>query len=190
MPSTPKVGLAVLIAGVVSASAFGLVVPVTSFETNRDGETLAVGNPAGYDSLQEVMLHDPSWADTTTGFIAAKDDWNAVGGCPGCQLPEDSLEESYVEYIYGGAAGTSQSVVSFWSWVDPTDTGRWARITTKHPPDFPSPAVHLSGKVKMKLRIDDIGFGASNLNLAFGLLIRETDTTMPLGFNGGIAGSL
>jgi len=173
-----------------SAAALAQIsVPITSFESDRDGEALLTGVP-GYSSLEEIFFQDPSFAEPTIQYVVPKDDWDAVGGCPECVLPDDSLEESYVDTFLGGANSTLQSLHVFFSWVDPTDTNRWVRLTTLQPPNFPSPAIHLGGQVKMKIRVEDIGFGASNLNLGFGLLVRETGTTTALGFNGGNTGDL
>jgi hypothetical protein len=182
--------LCALVAGLSAATARAqFTVPVTSFELDRDGNPFVIGSPAGYSTFEEVMFHDPQFSTTTLGYILAKGAFDDVG-CVGCVLPEDSLEESYVESTLGGANGTSQALITFFSWSVPTDTARWAHVTTRHPPAYPSPAIHMGGKVRLRLRINDAGFSASNLNLAFALMVRETGTSAPLGHNGGLVGAI
>ncbi len=182
--------LCALVVGLTTAAARAqFTVPITSFELDRDGNPFVVGSPAGYSTFEEVVFHDPQFSSTTLAYILAKGDFAAVG-CPLCVLPEDSLEESYVESTIGGANGTAQALITFFSWADPTDTARWAHVTTRHPPAYPSPAIHMGGKIRLRLRVNDAGFSASNLNLAVALMVRETGTNVPQGYNGGLTGAI
>ncbi|HEY3245564.1 MAG TPA: hypothetical protein VGM03_19650, partial [Phycisphaerae bacterium] len=162
-----------------AAARAQFVEPITSFETDRDGNpTLDI--PASYGDLQVIMFQDPRFPadNSTNGFISPDGTFSA------------NDEESAVSSFYGGSGGTTKALAVFWSWVDGIDTSRWSRVRTFQSPRFPNPAIHLGGKVRLKVRIVDAGFGNSNLNLGFALLVRETGQDAPQGFNGGETGAL
>ncbi len=161
---------------------------ITSFETDRDGNPTS-SIPGSFGDLQVIMFQDPRFpADNTTNAFVLPD------GSTIDMVLVPNAEESAVALggfgTVGGAQGTPKFELIFLSWADGNDASRWARVRTFQSPEFPNTALHLDGKVRIRVRVEDQGFGNSNTALGIGLLIRETGDVVPQGFNGGESGSL
>ena len=164
---------------------------VTGFETDREGN-LFPAQPGSYGDLSVVMFQDPAEAEVTTSYIVAdgSPDADTSGILP---ATEESFVANFVGDSFYGAGGSDQSLDIRFQWASSNGT-RWCLVETFQSPIMGDPAIHLDGKVSMKVNFPVYAaeFPALNYTNKIGvaLLIRETGNDIPLGFRDGGDGDL
>ncbi len=160
---------------------------ITGFETNREGQALAV-QPVSLGDLYVVMFQDPREADVTAANVLADTS----------ETPLPSSEESFVADFTGdgfyGAGGSVQSLDIRFQWQTPSDTTRWVLVETYQSPILGDPALHLDGVISLKLNFPYVTSEFPELlytqRIGVALLIRETGKNIPQGFRDGDPGAL
>ena len=117
----------------------------------------------GFSSGSQVVFRSPRFSSTTSAHLAVSPDTAVVTD----EVP--------------GFDGTMCSKVQ-WAWVDGS-VGRWLRLTTANAANLPNPTVDLRRALRLRLRVD-----SGSLRVCAG--IRETGVNVPVGVNGGTAGTI
>lgn len=135
------------------------------------------------DFVSKVIFGDPSLSTTTRGIGTAIGDLTYIS--------ETGLAPPPFTEVSNGA----RSLAVTWALDTPADHSDWIRLTTLGTEFLPTPALHLQGKVRMRLGANawtDNTFGTttSTGNVFVGLGIRETGLGTPLGDEGGNSGTV
>lgn len=116
-----------------------------------------------YADGTQVMFQNPRYSGSTAGHLAL--------------TPNSAVVSSAVP-AYGG----SKSSRIDWAWID-AGPSRWLRLTTNQAANMPNPAIDLRRAVRVRLRLDS---GSFRLSLG----VRETSVDVPIGEDGGTAGTI
>ena len=117
----------------------------------------------GYLEGTQVAFQKPRYSGSTLAHLAASPD-----GCAATSAVP--------------AADGSGSCKAEWAWLDASPT-RWLRLTTNQAANVPNPAIDLRRPVRLRLRLD-----SGSLRVCLG--VRETGADVPVGDNGGTAGTI
>lgn len=115
------------------------------------------------DVGMQAVFRQPRYSSTTLGHLA--------------EVPNVSTVADEVAAFDG-----TRSCKVQWAWVD-TDPNRWLRLTTYNAPSVPNPAIDLRRPVRVRLRLD-----SGSLWVSAG--VRETGADVPVGTDGGTAGTI
>lgn len=166
-----------VIAGSVAVGSAGANGAFVKTVTDFEGSFL----PEGVFGAK-VVFQFPSNASTTLEFL----DPNAGDKT----YLTDTTAGPFTE-VHSG----TQSLASYWGWLDSSSHVSWVRLQTTDTPHIPNPALHLGGKVRVWIAGTAYTSGTfatevTGGQLWVGLGVRETGLGIPQGGDGGTAGDV
>ncbi|NLX23269.1 MAG: hypothetical protein GXY55_16580 [Phycisphaerae bacterium] len=116
-----------------------------------------------YTDGVQVMFRHPSFSGSTNSDVASSPNTSSV--------------------VSASAFGGGKVYQVNWAFVD-TDPQRWLRLTTYNTGNIPNPTIDLTRPIRFRIRLNNSG----SVRVCLG--IRETGVDVPIGANGGAAGTI
>ncbi len=150
-----------LLVGVLAAGVAAQTFPITDFE--------AFPAPSANGA---VMFRQPSFSGSTGLYINSS----------------DPAPNNTTQVVTDRAFSGTRSLRVIWQFVStepPSGRSRWLRLTTFNTSNLPNPALDFAHALRFKIYVPS---GVPDFYVTLG--VRETNTTAPIGGNGGTSGGI
>jgi hypothetical protein len=144
-----------------------LTLPTSSTKVNH----IAMFDDSDDEANGVMMFRQPTYSSTSSSFLDASPNTTLMVTSPSFPLPDDNTSLKVLQAAFSFKTGT----------VNP-----WLRLTTftmnTNHAFVPNPTLNLGGKLRFKIYAD------KSIKLA--IAVRETGFNAPIGFNGGVTGTI